>query len=462
MMNRKARTGLGVAVVLAFLAGVAASELLEVRKVGAAPKESYEGIETFTNILSIVQKNYVDEVPTKQLIEGAVNGMLVSLDPHSAYLTPELYKELQVETKGSFGGLGIEITNKSGMLTVVAPIEDTPAYRAGIKSGDIILKIDGEFTKDMTLVEAVKRMRGKPDTKVRLTIKRENPSQLFDTTLNREVIKIMSVKSKPLEKGYGYLRVTQFQERTDDDLDKAIKQLDKEMGGIQGVVLDLRNNPGGLLTQAVKISDMFLDGGLIVYTDGRLENQKQKYFAHKPGTYSDFPMVVLVNGGSASASEIVAGALQDHKRALVLGTTTFGKGSVQTILPLDENSALRLTTARYFTPNGRSIQATGIVPDITMDQGVKMAKGENGNGNGNGTKSSVAPLREANLPRHLEHPQGAKPPADDEDDSSEGLDVTPPEGVKEGDLGSDPQLDRALELLKSWQVFKTFVAKRDA
>src|SRR6185503_17149390 len=393
MMNRKARTGLGVAVALSFLTGVAVSELLEVPKVGAAPKESYEGIETFTNILSIVQKNYVDEVPTKQLIEGAVNGMLVSLDPHSAYLTPELYKELQVETKGSFGGLGIEITNKSGMLTVVAPIEDTPAYRAGIKSGDVILKIDGEFTKDMTLVEAVKRMRGKPDTKVKLTIKRENPNQLFDSTLTREIIKIQSVKSKGLEKGYGYLRVTQFQERTDDDLEHAIKQLDKEYGGLQGVVLDLRNNPGGLLTQAVKISDMFLDGGLIVYTDGRLENQKQKYFAHKPGTYSEFPMVVLVNGGSASASEIVAGALQDHKRALVLGTTTFGKGSVQTILPLDESSALRLTTARYFTPNGRSIQATGIVPDITMDQSTLLAKSDKP---GNGPI-----LREANLPRHL-------------------------------------------------------------
>jgi len=451
MMTRNGRTGVGVAIVLAFMAGAAVSELVEVQKVGAAPKESYEGIETFTNILSIIQKNYVDEVQTKQLIEGAVNGMLVSLDPHSAYLTPELYKELQVETKGSFGGLGIEITNKSGMLTVVAPIEDTPAYRAGIKSGDVILKIDGEFTKDMTLVEAVKRMRGKPDTKVKLTIKRENPNQLFDSTLTREIIKIQSVKSKGLEKGYGYLRVTQFQERTDDDLEHAIKQLDKEYGGLQGVVLDLRNNPGGLLTQAVKISDMFLDGGLIVYTDGRLENQKQKYFAHKPGTYSEFPMVVLVNGGSASASEIVAGALQDHKRALVLGTTTFGKGSVQTILPLDESSALRLTTARYFTPNGRSIQATGIVPDITMDQGVKLAK--------NDKPSSVTPLREANLPRHLEHPTGAKPAAAD-DDESDASDI-PPEGIKEGELGSDPQLDRALELLKSWQVFKTFVAKRD-
>jgi carboxyl-terminal processing protease len=455
-MTRSRRTGMGLAIVLAFVAGIAASDLMDVRKVGAAPKDSYEGIETFTNILSIIQKNYVDEVQTKQLIEGAVNGMLTSLDPHSAYLTPELYKELQVETKGSFGGLGIEITNKSGMLTVVAPIEDTPAYRAGVKSGDVILKIDGEFTKDMTLVEAVKRMRGKPDTKVKLTIKRENPNQLFDVSLNREVIKIQSVKSKPLEKGYGYLRVTQFQERTDDDLERAIKQLDAENGGLQGVVLDLRNNPGGLLTQAVKVADMFLDSGLIVYTDGRLENQKQKYFAHKPGTYADFPMVVLVNGGSASASEIVAGALQDHKRALVLGTTTFGKGSVQTILPLDESSALRLTTARYYTPNGRSIQATGIVPDITMDQGVKMAKGDNP------AKPSVAPLREANLPRHLEHPNaGGKPGSvDEDDDGGESLDAVP-EGVKEGELGSDPQLDRALELLKSWQVFKTFVAKRD-
>src|SRR5215470_8215445 len=254
MSIRRRRTGVGMAIVVAFLAGVAASEFMEVRKVGAAPKESYEGIETFTNILSIIQKNYVDEVQTKQLIDGAINGMLASLDPHSAYLTPELYKELQVETKGSFGGLGIEITNKSGMLTVVAPIEDTPAYRAGIKSDDIILKIDGEFTKDMTLIEAVKRMRGKPDTKVKLTIKRETPASLFDTTLTREIIKIQSVKSKPLEKGYAYLRVTQFQERTDDDLERSIKQLEKDNGPIQGVVLDLRNNPGGLLTQAVKVA----------------------------------------------------------------------------------------------------------------------------------------------------------------------------------------------------------------
>src|SRR5438093_1232335 len=237
---------------------------------GAAAKESYEGLETFTNILSIIQKNYVDDVQTKQLIEGAINGMLASLDPHSAYLTPDLYKELQVDTKGSFGGLGIEITNRNGVPTVVSPIEETPA--------------------------------------------------------------------------------------------------------LQGLVLDLRNDPGGLLTQAVRVADLFLESGLIVYTDGRLENQKQKYFARKPGTWSDFPMVVLVNGGTASASEIVAGALQDHKRALVLGTQTFGKGSVQTILPLDDNSALRLTTARYYTPSGRSIQALGIVPDIVMAQTTLVSK----------------------------------------------------------------------------------------
>ena len=227
MSTRQRRTRIGVALVLAFVTGIGLSELFEVTKVVAAPKETYDGIETFTNILAIVQKNYVDEVQTKQLIEGAINGMLASLDPHSAYLTPELYKELQVETKGSFGGLGIEITNKSGMLTVVAPIEDTPAWRAGIKTGDIILKIDGEFTKDMSLVEAVKRMRGPKDTKVKLTIKRDNPTQLFDSTLTREIIKIQSVKYKMLEKGYGYLRVTQFQERTDDDLERALKALDK-------------------------------------------------------------------------------------------------------------------------------------------------------------------------------------------------------------------------------------------
>src|SRR5713101_7668750 len=411
MIGKRRKTWVG-AIGLAVLLAVLFSGGRGVQKVDAVPKESYEGLETFTNILSIIQKNYVDEVSTKQLIEGAINGMLSSLDPHSAYLTPDLYKELQVDTKGSFGGLGIEITSRNGVLTVVSPIEDTPAYRAGVKAGDQILKIEGEFTKDMTLVDAVKKMRGPKETKVTLTLKRENVPELFDVSLTREIIKIQSVKSRMLDKGYGYVRVTQFQERTDDDLERALKTLDKEAGGLQGLVLDLRNDPGGLLTQAVKVSDLFLDSGLIVYTDGRLENQKQKYFAHKPGTWADFPMVVLVNGGSASASEIVAGALQDHKRALVLGTQTFGKGSVQTILPLDDNSALRLTTARYFTPSGRSIQATGIVPDIVMDNAVIPAKA-------NENAPNFPSIREENLPRHFEHktkpgPENIEPKNDQE------------------------------------------------
>jgi carboxyl-terminal processing protease len=454
-MNGNRRTGLALAIPLAVLLAVLLSGGRGAERVGAAPSTSYDDLETFTNVLAIVQKNYVEDVDTKRLVEGAINGMLASLDPHSAYLTPELYKELQVETKGSFGGLGIEITNRNGMLTVVAPIEDTPADRAGIKPQDIILKIDGEFTKDLSLVEAVKKMRGPKNTKVRLTIKREHPQKLLDLVLTREIIKIQSVKARPLPGGYGYLRVTQFQEHSDDDVERALRQLDKETGGLKGLVLDLRNNPGGLLTQAVKIADVFLDGGLIVYTDGRLENQKQKYFAHKANTWSDFPMVVLVNGGSASASEIVAGALQDHRRAMVLGTQTFGKGSVQTILPLDENSALRLTTARYYTPNGRSIQAKGIEPDLLIDQGGKqLAKGE----------SSGPMLREANLPRHLEHPGGGKASdsragVDLEDLDDDTADVVPPD-VKEGELGHDPQLDRALELLKTGQVQRTTVAQR--
>jgi carboxyl-terminal processing protease len=314
----------------------------------------------------------------------------------------------------------------------------------------------------MTLVEAVKRMRGPKGTKVLVTIKRERVNELFDVSLVREVIKIQSVKSKWLDKGYGYIRLTQFQERSANDVERALESWSRE-GAIEGIVLDLRNDPGGLLTQAVKVSDLFLDAGMIVYTDGRLENQKQKYFARRPGSYVDFPMVVLVNGGTASASEIVAGALQDHKRAVILGTTTFGKGSVQTILPLDDNSALRLTTARYYTPSGRSIQATGIVPDIVMDNVMLARVGE--------TPKKSSGLREANLPRHFENKKGAPQPAGvDRDQEPEAPPETPSDelpdtdtdaGIKEGELGKDPQLDHALELLKSWKVFKTLVAKRE-
>jgi carboxyl-terminal processing protease len=303
----------------------------------------------------------------------------------------------------------------------------------------------------MPLVEAVKKMRGPAGTTVHVTLRREGHTGLIDLALTREVIKIQSVKSRLLDKGYAYVRVTQFQERTDDDLQRALAQLDKENGSpLSGLILDLRNNPGGLLTQAVKVADEFIDAGLVVYTDGRLDNQRQKYFAHKAGSHIDFPMIVLVNGGSASASEIVAGALQDHKRALLLGTQTFGKGSVQTILPLDDSAAVRLTTARYYTPNGRSIQATGITPDIYLDNAPIEAKA-------NGAPRPPA-LREHNLPRHLPQPDekpspGAAPPSapDTADETA---------NVREGELGKDPQLDRALELLKSWNVFKTVLAQR--
>jgi carboxyl-terminal processing protease len=379
-----------------------------VPNVSAVPRQDYESLEAFTNILSIVKKNYVEDVETKTLVNGAINGMLNSLDPHSAYLTPELYKDLQMDTQGRFGGLGIEITVKGGVLTVVSPIEDTPAFKAGIKPGDMIFKIEDEFTKDMTLVDAVKKMRGPKGSKINLSIKREGVPELIDFTLMRDTIRVQSVRSRVLESGYGYIRLAQFQERSDRDVQKALEKLAAEKGGLKGLVLDLRNNPGGLLTQAVRIADLFLDSGLIVYTEGRIESQKQKYFAQKDGSWMDFPLVVLVNGGSASASEIVAGALQDHKRAVVLGTKTFGKGSVQTILPLDDNSALRLTTARYFTPSGRSIQATGIVPDIVVDATQPQ--------DGKPEEKKRPMLREENLPGHLPSPQSAPGQPQDQSD----------------------------------------------
>jgi carboxyl-terminal processing protease len=412
----------------------------------AIPKEDYETLETFTNLLAIVRKNYVEEVDTKELINGAINGMLNSLDPHSAYLTPDLYKDLQMETQGRFGGLGIEITVRNGILTVVSPIEDTPAYKAGVKAGDQIIKIEEEFTKDMTLTQAVKKLRGPKGTKVTISIKREGSAEILTFGIERDTIRVQSVRSRNLEEGYGYVRIAQFQERTDRDVQRALEKLNGEKAGVKGLVLDLRNNPGGLLTQAVRISDLFLDSGLIVYTEGRLEGQRQKYFARKEGSWMDFPIVVLVNGGSASASEIVAGALQDHKRAIVLGTKTFGKGSVQTILPLDDSSALRLTTARYYTPKGRSIQATGIVPDIVLDTtSLQEAKAE---------EKQRLNLREENLPGHL---QNQKNQGEKESEKEK-----QPTTKKEEGTENDPQLQRALELLKGWDVFKQLVQKRAA
>ena len=338
-----------------------------VHKVSARSNKTYEKLRIFTEVLEIVKKNYVEEVNTEDLVTGAIEGMLDSLDPHSAYLSPDMYRELQVETKGSFGGLGIEIAIRDRILTVIAPIEDTPAYGAGIKAGDKILKIEGESTKGLSLMKCVEKLRGPKGTKVTITIMREGLAQPKDFTIVRDIIEIKSVKFKTLEKGYGYLRISQFQEQTSADLREALDALQKENPqGINGLIVDLRNNPGGLLDQAVAVVDFFLDHGLIVAVKGRGDGEKIMFKAHKEGTLPPWPIVVLVNHGSASASEIVAGALQDYGRGVILGTKTFGKGSVQTIIALEDGSGLRLTTARYYTPSGRSIQDEGIHPDVPV------------------------------------------------------------------------------------------------
>lgn len=403
-------------------------------KVSALSTNVYEDLKIFTDVLGLLQKEYVEETNSKDLVYGAVKGMLETLDPHSAFMPPNVYKEMQEETKGRFEGLGIEISLKEGVLTVVSPIEDTPAFRAGIHAGDQILKIDGESTKNLTLMDSVKRLRGPKGTKVTITIMREGFSKPREFTLTRDVIPIRSVRYELMEKQYGYIRLSQFQEKTEGEFDKAIKALESESkGAIKGLILDLRNNPGGLLDQAVKVSDRFIESGLIVSMEGRREDQKMKFYAHPQGTIARYPLVVLVNGGSASGSEIVAGAIQDHGRGILVGTQTFGKGSVQTIFPMKDGSGLRLTTARYFTPNGRSIQAKGIIPDII----VKPALPEE--------EKVVPPPKqpvEKDLERHLI-------------DNKE-KEKTKKEEVKEK-KPSDPQLERALELLKSWDIFKSTV-----
>jgi carboxyl-terminal processing protease len=328
---------------------------------------TYEQLRLFTEVLSIVQNQYVDEVGPKELIYSAIKGTLRGLDPHSSFLDPDSYKDMQVETSGSFGGLGIEITLKDDILTVVSPIEGTPAFRAGLSTGDRIVKIDGLSTKDMQLSDAVKRMRGKPGTKVTISVVREGWAEPKDYEITREQIRVHSVREHMLPSNVAYIKLRQFQEQTPQDLEQAIAKADKE--GMKALVLDLRNNPGGLLTAAFEVSEKFLDDGkLVVYTEGRVRNQNMRFTAHsKKPLAPGVPMVVLLNQGSASASEIVAGALQDWGRAMVVGTQSFGKGSVQTIIPLSDGSGIRLTTAKYFTPKGRSIHGKGITPDIVVE-----------------------------------------------------------------------------------------------
>jgi carboxyl-terminal processing protease len=330
----------------------------------------YKQLKRFSDIMGVVKKNYVKDVTDKELVKGAIDGMLQSLDPYSSYLTKEQYRELQVETKGEFEGLGIEITLDDGILTIISPIEGTPAFRAGVQQGDKIVKIDGESTKNIKLLDAVKKMRGRRGTKVTLTIMREGFSKFKDFEIVRDTIHVHSVRKQTLEKGFAYLRVVNFQETTTEDVVKAINEF-KKSGTIKGVILDLRNNPGGLLDQAVSMANLFIDKGLIVYTDGRIKEQQMEFRATRSSKRFKFKLAILINGGSASASEIVAGCLQDHDRALLLGSKSFGKASVQTIIRLDDGGGLRLTTAYYYTPKGRNIQKKGIQPDVDLKKEVE-------------------------------------------------------------------------------------------
>lgn len=393
-------------------------------------QSDYEHLDQFIDVLTLVRKNYVEQVSMQELVHGAINGMLADLDPHSAFMPPELYQEMQIETQGEFNGLGIEITVKDHTITVIAPIADTPADRAGIKAGDKVIKINDRFTKDMSIMDAIKMMRGPRGSTIEIGIIREGVSSPLSFTLVREIIRINSIKQQLFEPALGYIRISQFQKRTVRDLKAALEQLRDESGQeLKGLVLDLRNNPGGLLDQGVQVCDLFLNSGKIVSTQGRKKSDNFSYTASAAETEVQYPIVILINGGSASAAEIVAGALQDHQRAVVLGTQSFGKGSVQTVIPLSDKSGLRLTTAHYYTPNGTSIQARGITPDVIVEQAVWKK-----------VETFELP-RESDLDNHLQAQEHSDHTTHEQKNSSDSPD-------------SDFQLLRALDLLRGWQQMK--------
>lgn len=362
-MNKKI---VALMIVVAFAIGLLASNVSFAEK-SRGSEELYKELELFSDTVAIIRSDYVEEAKPKDLIYGALKGMLSSLDPYSQFMDPDTYNEMRIETEGEFGGIGIEITIKDDLLTIITPIDDTPAYNVGLKAGDKIVKINGELTRDFTLIEAVKRLRGKPGTNVDVTVLRESERKLLDFTIKRSIIKLDSVKKVDIiDSDIGYIRLVEFQEKTQRQLEDALLELEKK--NMKGLILDIRNNPGGLLDAAVEAAEEFLEKGkVIVSTKGRTQNQNFVFKSKKRNGHIDFPMVILINGGSASASEILAGAIQDHKRGLVLGTKSFGKGSVQTVVPLSDGSAVRLTTSKYFTPNGKSIHGEGISPDITVE-----------------------------------------------------------------------------------------------
>lgn len=453
--------------------GLIAGVLVSMHFAAVAEKDSVtslpiEELRSFAEVFGRIKSDYVEPVSDKKLITEAITGMLSGLDPHSTYLDAEGFKELQVGTQGEFGGLGIEVGMEDGLVKVISPIEDTPAFLAGIKSGDLIIKLDDTLVKGLTLNDAVKRMRGKPGSNIVLTVIRKSEPKPLQITVTRAVIKVQSVKSRLVDPGYAYVRITQFQEHTGENMATALEKLLKQSNNeLKGLVLDLRNDPGGLLTGSVGVSAAFLPKDvLVVYTEGRTEDAKMRlnanpqdylrgtgksdYLKNLPGIFKTVPMVVLINGGSASASEIVAGALQDHKRAVIMGTQSFGKGSVQTILPLGNNTAIKLTTARYYTPNGRSIQATGIVPDIISEDPATAAQ------------DNSFRLREADLERHLMNgnkkdeqadipakPVPAPKPAPKTRDGETGK----PE-ITEFGSKNDFQLNQALNLLKGMHILQ--------
>ena len=390
-------------------------------------------LRTFTEVFAKVKSDYVESVDDRKLIENAIRGMLEGLDPHSAYLDKESYQELQEGTTGEFGGLGIEVGMEDGFIKVISPIDDTPAQRAGIKSGDLIIRLDEKSVKGMALNDAVELMRGKPGSDIVLTVVREGEEKPLSITVTRDIITVKSVKGRTLEPGFAYIRVANFQSHTAEDLRQSIETLKAENNNsLSGLILDLRNNPGGILNAAVGVSDLFLDSGLIVYTEGRIKDSKLKFNAKPSDILRDAPIIVLVNGGSASASEIVAGALQDHERAIIMGERTFGKGSVQTILPMNDEAALKLTTARYYTPSGRSIQASGIEPDILI-QNVHFEST---------VDTSTGMIKESDLSGHLENPQDNGAPEKPTKKNKKKKEKEPPL------VETDYQLYEALNVLK--------------